>query len=574
MSFNRIATCFVLLALLGAVAFATEAKVPVKVSPKQAYVFLDGVAIRDGNVTLKTTPGEHTIAVYNYGYKGQVRTVTVKQGKNEPQTFRLEPDGAKVHGPYGLIQIESDARAAVLLNGTAPEYFVGHVDEFNNHIGWSQQLSVAPGTHHVTVTRQGKTLWSGPLQVAADERVILYVSKNNKKIERVHVKSDAERPRFKVGIASAAISVAPVSGAMSATPTNINCNESSKLAYSSVDTLHSSISDESGTKALSDLSGELAVSPKQTTTYTFEASGPGGQVKQTATVNVNATVQSYVAIAPAEVDYLKVGDKVLTQQSSELKWSSTNADSVTIEPIGTVAAAGTEKLNTEPKQVTGKVDETRSYTLTATNVCGGSAIQTAQLRIKGLIEPYIVSVFFPTGYPGPKHPDAGLLRSQQEQLMKLVNVYRSYAQQTPEARIQIRGFADPRGTDKYNLRLSERRTAVVEAFLVLHGVPEDKIQVEALGETQQLDAATVNQLEIQDPFKVERLQTPKQVKATRLAYNRRVDIELQPTSVQTSRFYPHQASDAGVLEQRSWAPLKTVIDAQQAPTVASDTGPE
>ena len=85
MSYHRVTTIVAFMALLGAAAFAAEAKVPVKVSPKQAYVFLDGVAIRDGNVTLKTTAGEHMIAVYNYGYKGQVRTVTLKPGKNEPQ---------------------------------------------------------------------------------------------------------------------------------------------------------------------------------------------------------------------------------------------------------------------------------------------------------------------------------------------------------------------------------------------------------------------------------------------------------------------------------------------------------
>lgn len=61
------------------------------------------------------------------------------------------PVGAKVGGPRGLIQIEVGTLragdAAVLLNGKKPEYFVGHVDEFNHDILLHQELIVPPGTH-------------------------------------------------------------------------------------------------------------------------------------------------------------------------------------------------------------------------------------------------------------------------------------------------------------------------------------------------------------------------------------------------------------------------------------------
>jgi len=569
MSYYKLAISVALVTLWGGATFAQEAKVPVIVNPPQAYVFLDGVAIKEGKqVILKTAPGEHVISVYNYGYVGQIRHVEFVTGWNEVQSFSLEPAGAQVPGAYGLIQIEGPGHAAVLLNGTTPEYHVGHVDMFNNHIGWFQQLLVPPGTHQLTITRYGNTIWSGPVQVAAGERVILYVPSGKRRTQVVD-KGNGPRPRFKAGMASAAVVVAPVSGTFAASPSQINCSETSQLAYSSVDTLHSSIKD-AGPKPLPALSGEVPVSPRQTTTYTFEASGPGGLVKQDATVNVNPVVQSSLETTPAEIHYLKVGNKVLTQESSELKWTSTNADSISVDPIGKVAATGQEKLMPEPKQVTGSISESQSYTLTATNVCGGSDSKTAQLKITGVIEPYILSVFFPTGYPDRKHPDTGLVASQQEELTKVANVFPIYAEHTPDAKIVVRGNADRRGTDKYNMALSERRVAVVKAFLVSHGIPEDKILLEPMGETKQLDAATVQQLEAENMFKDE--SKKHNTRATWLAYNRRIDIEVQPVDMQTTRFFPHQANDADLLMQPGWPSLQKVIDAQQTPTAAGVTG--
>jgi len=571
MSHKRLMILFALIAVLGVAAFGQEAKLPVKVSPHQAYVFLDGNAIGDGNVTLKTTPGEHTIAVYNYGFTGEVRKVTLQAGKNEALTFSLQPAGGNVSSSYGFIQIEGPSRAAVLLNGTTPDYLVGHVDEFNNHIGWSQQLIVPPGTHQLLVTRQGSTIWSGPIQVGAGERVIIKVPSGDMRKQAVDSGKGSDRPRFNVGTASAAISIAPVSGSLAAKPGNIDCNQTSQLMHQSVDTLHSTMKDDSATKPLPAVNGEVAVSPRKTTTYTYEASGPGGFVKEEATVNVNPVVQSSLETSPAEVHYLRIGNKVLTQEPSDLKWTTNNADSITVEPAGKVAGTGTQKLVPEPKAVSGPISETQSYTLTATNVCGGSDTKTAQLQIKGMIEPYILSVFFPTGYPDRRHTDTGLVASQQQQLMKMAKAFPLYAEHTPDAKIVVRGHADPRGGEKYNMKLSERRVAIVKAFLVKNGIPEDKITIDAVGESQGLDKAAVAQLEAENPFKAEDAKKHS-ARATRLVYNRRIDIEVQPADLATTRFFPHNANDADLLIQASWPGLKKVIAAQETAPVATETG--
>ena len=71
---------------------------------------------------------------------------------------------------------------------------------------------------------------------------------------------------------------------------------------------------------LSASAGEIPVEPRRTTTYRFHASGPGGIVNQEATVDVDPTVQASLETKPAEVHYLKVGDKVLLQDSAQLQW--------------------------------------------------------------------------------------------------------------------------------------------------------------------------------------------------------------------------------------------------------------
>ena len=45
----------------------TNGKLHIHVNPKQAYVFVDGKAIRDGSQTIDLPAGNHKIGVYNYG---------------------------------------------------------------------------------------------------------------------------------------------------------------------------------------------------------------------------------------------------------------------------------------------------------------------------------------------------------------------------------------------------------------------------------------------------------------------------------------------------------------------------
>ena len=106
----------ILLAVLFAVvapAFpkAGQAKLKIHVSPKQAYVFVDGAALKQGSCaglfcTIWVDPGEHTVTVRNYGYAPESRKVTLEAGKVTKLDVTLKPEGGPVSGPWGRIQIK------------------------------------------------------------------------------------------------------------------------------------------------------------------------------------------------------------------------------------------------------------------------------------------------------------------------------------------------------------------------------------------------------------------------------------------------------------------------------------
>src|SRR5271169_5168879 len=472
MSARRVKTIYLVVGatlLLSSVAFAQNAKpgkLTISVIPKQAYTFVDGKAIGPGNRTIKPDVGSHHVVVANYGYKFVEQDVSIDSDKTVPGDIKLEPVGATLPPPRGRIQIEAGGfhgatAAAVLLNGKKPLYFVGHVDEFDNDLfGFHQELIVSPGTHQVTVTREGKELWSGPITVAENQRVIVNISNGKEKTTSctrgLSCKVDCDMtelpwltPRFTAGIASATVVVAPVSGSVSANPSKIDCNQSTQLAWVSKETVEADMSGMSPVPT----SGEKTVSPRQTSVYQLTASGPGGVTTPSTTVEVNPVVQSSLSASPVEVTYRRIGDKNIEQGSTTLTWSSSNSDAASLDPGGSVGASGTKSITLSPTQSgTGPVDEQFKYTLDATNACGGSETKTVAVHLKGSVEPIptvlLHSVFFPTAYPTEEDPTLGLLPSQQQELTTLATGFKQYLEYDPDAKLSLGGYTDERGADK------------------------------------------------------------------------------------------------------------------------------
>ena len=118
--------------------------------------------------------------------------------------YDINSGATPVAGPFADIAFKGDPRAAVLRNGSTPGYFVGHVDEFDWNWIRHQRLLVKPGTYHVIVTREGNTIWSGPVTARAGQQVTVDLDRNGA-ITTKDWKAGlqmAPQPRFHAGVAS------------------------------------------------------------------------------------------------------------------------------------------------------------------------------------------------------------------------------------------------------------------------------------------------------------------------------------------------------------------------------------
>src|SRR6266481_5250993 len=168
LAFNALFVVLGAIALASSAAYAQEpkpGKLKVSVSRPEPYTFVDEKAIGPGSQSIPLPEGKHSVTVANYGFKSFRQDVSITSGETTSVAANLEPDGSVVSGPWGRIQFEVGTMTrgdyAVLLNGKKPEYFVGHVDEFNHNIWWKQELIVPARTHEVTVTTNGQVVWSG-----------------------------------------------------------------------------------------------------------------------------------------------------------------------------------------------------------------------------------------------------------------------------------------------------------------------------------------------------------------------------------------------------------------------------
>ncbi len=549
----------VLLGLLGGTsASAQDGKLDIHVTPKQAYIFVDDKALNEASKhhTLKLNAGDHKIELVNYGYRPATRNVTVTAGKTTDLEVTLEAVGANVSGPFGAMTIEGVPREAVLLNGKTPEFFVGHGDEFDHELWWKQELVVPPGTYQVTILGGDQTVWSGSVNVPANQRVVISYPKGIRKtVPWPRSEKLSAIPRFKVGDASATVAVAKPAADLSATVTQLNCGDASQLKWTTSDAPQVEVSPV-GPVAIS---GEQTIQPKQTTTYNLTALGPGGTATSSVTVNLNSAIQANLGLSSPELRYKKVGDKVVEDSSTALNWTATNASAVTIEPLGTVDPSGSRTLQIAPQKTDpGPVDETVNYTLKATNDCGGAETKTVALHIVGSIEqPEIKlsmrSVYFPTDRPRSTKSEAALLPSEMDTLKSIADTFTKYLAVKPDAHLVLSGHSDRRGPEAYNKPLSERRAELAKRYLIEQGVPEANIETQAYGEEQNLSADQVKELLQQDASLTDedRQKALQKLPTIVFAYNRRVDLTLSPAGQQSDRVYPFNTNDFARLIDRN-----------------------
>jgi outer membrane protein OmpA-like peptidoglycan-associated protein len=528
------------------------------VTPKQAYVFVDDAPTGWGSGLFWADPGEHTLAVYNYGYKPYITKFTAESGKTSSLSVALEAIPGTVPGPWGKIQLKGPSGAAVLLNRDTPDFFVGNVGEFT---GGKRQLLVPPGNYQLTVLGCcWGTVYSGPISVGENQRLIIPLSQAGEKktVDWPEGKSLGSLPRFKAEFAGITVAVARPTAQLTGSA-QVECGGSTQLKWSSSEAPYVELSGAGEVAA----SGEETVQPKQTTTYKLTATGPGGVASSEATVSMNSNIQSSLSVTPAEIRYHKVGDKVDQQGSASLSWSAPGADTASLDPFGSVSPTGSRTVQPTPSKTdVGPIDETITYALHSSNACGGSDTQTASLHIVGSIESGKAaeaevlqvklagnSVYFACDLPTLARPEGGLVSSQTQMLDELVTNFKNYLQFSPDAHLILEAHADRRGSVKYNMALSDRRAERVRSFLVEHGINPAILQTQAFGKGQNLDAATVKQLTEQNPDLTDqdRNKVFSRLPIFVLANNRRVDIVLSTTGKKSLEYYPYNAPDLKAL---------------------------
>jgi hypothetical protein len=551
-----------LLSVAPAIAQSSEetGKLKIHVDPKQAYVFVDGKAIRDGSQTIELAAGNHKVGVYNYGYLPRTQDVHVGAGETTDLRVNLQFSGGMVAGPFAGIEFKGEPRAAVLLNGQTPAYFVGHVDEFDWNWIWHQRLLVKPGTYQVTVTHEGNTIWSGPVTTKAGQRVTVYLNRNGamKTKEWKEGLTMSPQPRFHAGIASATVPVAPVTTQLAAQSSNLGCGHGTELTWNSIDAVDASLT---GIGQVPN-HGDRTVTLTRDMTYVLTARGPGGEATQSVTVHVDTMPAATLALSQPEIRYHKIGDKVEEQDSATLHWSASNASSARVEPFDSTAMSGNRTVTADPQQTSvGPINETRTYTITATNACGGTTTKTATLHVVGSIDPppsaTLLSVFYPTAYPTKRHPKVGLLADEKMTLDNITTQFKNLGIYEHNISLVVIGYADARGSRKYNNALSERRAGLVRDYLVSKGIPANEIKIRAEGKDKQIDQKSVETLLSKGDPKPGKWMMKKE-KTTWLAYNRRADLVLEPAGQHSAKIYPTDVPDARIVWQRPEPSLKKV----------------
>lgn len=213
--------------------------------------------------------------------------------------------------------------------------------------------------------------------------------------------------------------------------------------------------------------GVMEVRPDQTHSYEIVGLGAGGRASAIATVNVQEPPQPTARIqaVPAEI---------VSGEASTLTWNTENTTDARLDGAS-VALRGDRVVHP---------DHSRSYEIMGIGP-GGSVFAST-----------FVTVVAPVPAPAPapvvaSEPrrfiihfdfDQSLIREDAEDTMqRIAQMMRA----EPELRMQVTGHTDARGTEDYNISLSDRRAiAVRDYFATTYGIAASRLDLLGKGENE------------------------------------------------------------------------------------------
>ena len=231
-----------------------------------------------------------------------------------------------------------------------------------------------------------------------------------------------------------------------------------------------------------DDNGSKIYTPSDTTTYTAVATRGKKEARDSKSVNVDPRSAQPTVTITADQGAIQKG------QSTTLRWSSANADRVTISDLGSVPATGSRAVS--PSQSTtytanalgpgGNATASARVTVTeeslATDTSGDRPRTTSTPAVPGLAElfrQWVQPIYFDYNKADLSAESTAALRKAAQWLTQGPN--RSIV-------FRIEGNCDPRGTEEYNIGLGERRAQAAREFLVAAGVDAGRIQTLSYGE--------------------------------------------------------------------------------------------
>ena len=196
----------------------------------------------------------------------------------------------------------------------------------------------------------------------------------------------------------------------------------------------------------------------------------------------DAVLAKTKACQPPVVNFSADPAAIFPGKCSTLKWSTENAKTTEIDQgVGAVAASGSKEVCPA---------ETTQYMLTAIGT-GGTIYESATVTVNPPEAPPPPPAAAPVPVPAPARKvidrltlhvnfdfDKSVIRKADlSELEKAVAFVKKY----PDSKVALEGHTDSRGTEKYNITLSQRRADAVKKYLVDKGEKADRITTEAKG---------------------------------------------------------------------------------------------
>ena len=173
-------------------------------------------------------------------------------------------------------------------------------------------------------------------------------------------------------------------------------------------------------------------------------------------------------------------------ESTVVSWNTSNAETVTIDGLGTVAASGSKTVSPS---------ESTTYTLTAKGP-GGQAdasarvtvnepvatVKTPEPTLADLFAQNVKDVYFDYDKYGIRESD----KSAAEADAKFLAAH-------PDAKVLIEGHCDERGSEDYNIGLGDNRAGSTRDFLTRLGVSPNQIKTISYGKEKPFCTASVTE---------------------------------------------------------------------------------